>query len=140
MLVNGILEKNESSKLNSYNKLIENSKDFILMENQFFITKSWIDEEEKNNDDKYYHTKIQNNLGYYLRKRIEKTYKNNAKFKVYIIINYYLLLNRRRCRKPRLNPPNSIPLKKSGLPISYFDIIIPPLTNISLFSNFELCI
>ena len=54
MLVNGILEKNELSILNAYNKLIENSKDFILMENQFFITKSWIDEEEKNNDDKYY--------------------------------------------------------------------------------------
>ena len=81
------LGKNESSILNAYNKLIENSKDFILIENQFFITKSWTDEEEKNNDDKYYHAKIQNNIGYYIRKRIEKAYKNNEKFKVYIIIN-----------------------------------------------------
>ena len=70
--MNGILEKNESSILNAYNKLIENSKDFILMENQFFITKPRTDEEEKNNDDKYYRAKIQNNVGYYLRKRIEK--------------------------------------------------------------------
>ena len=85
--MNGILEKNESSKLNTYNKLIENSKDFILMENQFFITKPRTDEEEKNIDDKYYHAKIQNNFGYYIRKRIEKAYKNNEKFKVYIIIN-----------------------------------------------------
>ena len=64
------LGKNESSILNAYNKLIENSKDFILIENQFFITKSWTDEEEKNIDDKYYHAKIQNNIGYYIRKRM----------------------------------------------------------------------
>jgi len=81
------LGKKESSILNAFNKLIENSKDFILIENQFFITKSWTDEEEKNIDDKYYHAKIQNNFGYYIRKRIEKAYKNNEKFKVYIILN-----------------------------------------------------
>jgi phospholipase D1/2 len=53
----GGLEKNESSILNAYYNLIDNSKHFILIENQFFLSKTFSDEE---NEDINTSNRIQN--------------------------------------------------------------------------------
>ena len=79
----------ESSILKAYYELIKNSKHYIFIENQYFITKSWSSEERnKNNEDnkKPIRETVKNEIGYYIRKRIEKAYKNKENFKVYIFL------------------------------------------------------
>jgi phosphatidylserine/phosphatidylglycerophosphate/cardiolipin synthase-like enzyme len=44
----GLDKKDEYSILNSYYNLIEHAKHYILIENQFFISKSYNDEETGN--------------------------------------------------------------------------------------------
>jgi hypothetical protein len=44
----GLDKKIETSILNCYYDLIDNSKYYIMIENQFFISKSFTDEEHKN--------------------------------------------------------------------------------------------
>lgn len=41
------LRKTENSILKGYYQLIENSKHYIYIENQFFVSKSWTEEEKK---------------------------------------------------------------------------------------------
>ena len=79
----------ESSILKAYYELIKNAKHYIFIENQYFITKSWSNEERsKNNenDKKPIRETVKNEIGYYLRKRIEKAYKNKENFKVFIFL------------------------------------------------------
>ena len=77
----------ESSILKAYYELIKNSKHYIFIENQFFITKSWLNEEgNKNNENRTRRETVKNEIGYYIRKRIEKAYKNKENFKVYIFL------------------------------------------------------
>ena len=79
------LSETENSILKAYYQLIENSKHYILIENQFFISKAWTDEEMKNC--KYSISDIvQNEIALYLRRRIEKAYKNKENFKVFIFL------------------------------------------------------
>ena len=79
------LKKRENSILNAYYDLIQNSEHYIYIENQFFISKSFSEEERKacpySIEDL-----VENEIVYYLRKRIEKAYENNENFKVYIFI------------------------------------------------------
>ena len=75
----------EDSILNAYYKLIENSKHYIYIENQFFVSRSWNEEERKNNKN-CINDKVENKIAYYIRKRIEKAYENKENFKVYIFI------------------------------------------------------
>ena len=79
------ITKTEHSILDTYYRLIQNAKHYIYIENQFFISKSWNDEERADNDD-CINDIVQNKIAYYIRKRIEKAYKNNKNFKVYIFI------------------------------------------------------
>lgn len=44
----GLDKKDETSILNTYYNLIDNSKHFIFIENQFFVSKSFTDEEHVN--------------------------------------------------------------------------------------------
>ena len=79
------LREPEKSILQGYYELIENAKHYIYIENQFFVSKSWTDEERK----KCSHSVsdiVQNEIAYYLRKRIEKAYLNKENFKVYVFL------------------------------------------------------
>ena len=79
------LRETENSILQGYYDLIENAKHYIYIENQFFVSKSWTDEERK----KCPHSVsgiVKNEIAYYLRKRIEKAYYNKENFKVFIFL------------------------------------------------------
>ena len=70
------LDPPENSILQAYYHLIENSKHYIYIENQFFISKSF--------EDKSY--LVQNKIALYIRNRILKAVKNKEKFRVWILI------------------------------------------------------
>ena len=70
------LSTTECSILEAYYQLIEDSKHYIYIENQFFISKSF---EEKN-------YLIENKIALYIRNRILRAAKNKEKFKVWIFI------------------------------------------------------
>ena len=72
------LKANESSILEAYYQLIENSKHYIYIENQFFISKSFED-----NSKPYL---VENKIALYITNRILKAIKNKEKFRVYIFI------------------------------------------------------
>ena len=79
------LKKPEHSILNGYYELISNAKHYIYIENQFFVSKAWTDEEKK----KCKHSVsdiVKNEIVLYIRRRIEKAYKNKENFKVYIFL------------------------------------------------------
>jgi len=80
------IKETETSILKAYYDLIKNSKHYIYIENQYFISKSYTDEEQKNCPDSKKVKDVKNEIAFYLRKRIEKAYKNDENFKVYIII------------------------------------------------------
>ena len=75
----------ERSILQGYYKLIDNSKHYIYIENQFFITKSF-SEEERNNSNLNLSKVVKNEIGLHIRTRIEKAYKEKSKFKVFICV------------------------------------------------------
>jgi len=72
------LKTKENSILEAYYQLIENSKHYIYIENQFFISKSFED-----NGKPYL---VDNKIALYIRNRILKACKNKEKFRVYIFI------------------------------------------------------
>ena len=75
----------ERSILQGYYKLIDNSKHYIYIENQFFVTKPFSEDERIKsgiNLDKI----VQNEIGLHIRNRIEKAYENKENFKVFICI------------------------------------------------------
>ena len=82
------LKKTETSILKAYCELIENSKHYIYIENQYFISKSYTDDEKKEkNINKYSNDElVKNEISLYIRKRIEKAYENNENFKVFVFI------------------------------------------------------
>ena len=82
------LEQTETSILKAYYDLIENSKHYIFIENQYFISKSYSDEEkkEKNINENSKDELVKNEISLYIRRRIEKAYENNENFKVFIFI------------------------------------------------------
>ena len=80
------IKETETSILKAYYDLIENSKHYIYIENQFFISKSYTEEEKKNCPYSKDVNDVKNEIAFYLRKRIEKAYKNEENFKVYIIL------------------------------------------------------
>ena len=79
------ITKREHSILDTYYRLIEEAKHYIYIENQFFISKSWNEEEREDSED-CINDIVKNKIAYYIRKRIERAYKKNKKFKVYIFI------------------------------------------------------
>ena len=70
--------KKESSILQGYYKLIDNAKHYIYIENQFFITKSFSEEERINSGLKI-NSIVQNEIGLHIRKRIERAYLEKSK-------------------------------------------------------------
>ena len=82
---NAGINETEHSILNQYYNLIQNSKHYIYIENQFFISRSWNEKEIKDNDNCINYD-VNNKIAYYIRKRIEKAYNNKENFKVFIFI------------------------------------------------------
>ena len=77
--------KKEKSILQGYYHLIDNAEHYIYIENQFFVSKSFSEEERK--ECKYNLSDVVENLiAYHIRKRIEKAYANNEKFRVFVFI------------------------------------------------------
>ena len=77
-------KKDECSILAGYYNLIDNAKHYIYIENQFFVTKSYSDNES--NTGKNYNTLVQNEIGLHIRTRIERAWEKKANFKVFIFI------------------------------------------------------
>ena len=75
----------ERSILEGYYKLIDNSKHYIYIENQFFITKSFSEEERKKSGLNL-NRLVENEIGLHIRTRIERAYEEKANFKVFICI------------------------------------------------------
>ena len=70
------LNVTENSILQAYYQLIEDSKHYIYIENQFFISKSF--------EEKTY--LVENKIALYIRNRILKAVKNKEKFRVWVFI------------------------------------------------------
>ena len=66
----------ENSILQAYYRLIEDSKHYIYIENQFFISKSF--------ENKSY--LVENKIALYIRNRILRACKNKEKFRVWVLI------------------------------------------------------
>ena len=69
----------ENSILEAYYQLIDNAKHYIFIENQFFISKSFEDEQNK----QYL---VENKIALHLVNRILKAYRNKEKFRVYVFL------------------------------------------------------
>ena len=65
--------------------MIDNSKHYIYIENQFFISKAYTDE-ERNANPNYISTLVENEIALHIRTRIERAYETKTPFKVYIFI------------------------------------------------------
>ena len=78
-------KQTERSILQGYYKLIDNSKHYIYIENQFFITKSY-SEAERINSGLNLNTIVWNEIGLHIRARIERAYEEKSNFKVFICI------------------------------------------------------
>ncbi len=79
------IKRTEHSILNGYYELISNAKHYIYIENQFFVSKAWTDEERKQCKHSISDI-VKNEIALYIRRRIEKAYDNKENFKVYIVI------------------------------------------------------
>ena len=79
----GIKQK-EDSILQGYIKLIRESQNYIYIENQFFVSRPF-DEDEKKKCSALPDI-VENTIAYEIRKRIEKAYDEGKKFKVMVFI------------------------------------------------------
>ena len=75
----------EHSILNAYYHLIDTSEHYIYIENQFFVSKSFTEEERKKCKNATSQV-VENEIALHIRNRIERAYKNKEKFHVYIFI------------------------------------------------------
>jgi phosphatidylserine/phosphatidylglycerophosphate/cardiolipin synthase-like enzyme len=75
----------ERSILQGYYKLIDNSKHYIYIENQFFITRTYTQEDRRDSGINL-NRLVQNEIGLHIKSRIERAYEANENFKVFICI------------------------------------------------------
>ncbi len=75
----------ERSILQGYYTLIDNAKHYIYVENQFFITKPF-SEEERHNSNVGLCKIVKNEIGLHIRSRIERAYEEKTPFKVFICV------------------------------------------------------
>ena len=81
------MDQVENSILKAYYNLIENSKHYIFIENQFFVSKSY-DKTEEDSDagKKSISSIVRNEIALRIRKRIERAYISKEKFRVFVFI------------------------------------------------------
>ena len=77
--------KKENSILLAYYHLIEHSKHYLYIENQFFVSRAF-DEEERKECSHALSDVVENSIAFYIRKRIERAYYKNEKFRVFVFI------------------------------------------------------
>ena len=81
------MDQVENSILKAYYSLIENSKHYIFIENQFFVSKSYDKiEEDSDAGQKSISSIVKNEIALRIRKRIERAYLAKEKFRVFIFI------------------------------------------------------
>ena len=79
------LNTTEHSILEGYYKLIDNSKHYIYIENQFFITNPYSKDERKESGQSLKKV-VKNQIALHIRNRIERAYEKKENFKVFICI------------------------------------------------------
>lgn len=91
------LRATERSILNGYYELISNAKHYIYIENQFFVSKAWTDEEAKQCKHSISDI-VKNEIALYIRQRIEKpiTTKKISKYSFSCLFYRDLPVSRRR--------------------------------------------
>ena len=79
------VNKKENSILQGYYSLIDGAKHYLYIENQFFVSKAYNNEER---DDCEYALPdvVENMIAYHIRKRIERAYQQKEKFRVFVFI------------------------------------------------------
>ena len=77
--------KKEDSILQAYIKLIRESEHCIYIENQFFVSRPY-DDEDANNCPETLSNVVKNTIAYEIRQRILRAYKEKKKFRVIIFI------------------------------------------------------
>jgi phospholipase D1/2 len=77
--------KKENSILQGYYHLIDNAKHYLYIENQFFVSRAFNDEEMAECDYALSDV-VENLIAYHIRKRIERAYHSNEKFRVFVFI------------------------------------------------------
>ena len=77
--------KKENSILQGYYQLIDNSKHYLYIENQFFVSRAF-NEEERAECSHALSDVVENLIAYHIRKRIERAYYNKEKFRVFVFI------------------------------------------------------
>ena len=77
--------KIENSILQAYYQLIDNAKHYIYIENQFFVSRSF-NQEERDECDYALSDVVENLIAYHIRKRIERAYYAKEKFRVFVFI------------------------------------------------------
>ena len=79
------ITKPEHSILNAYYKLIDKAKHYIYIENQFFVSKSYTNEELEQSGANVSRI-VQNEIALHIRQRIEKAYEKKENFHVFVFI------------------------------------------------------
>ena len=79
------ISKKENSILKAYSRLIDNAQHYIYIENQFVVSRSFNEEEDDESED-YLPDVVENMIAYHIRKRIERAYQSNEKFRVFVFI------------------------------------------------------
>ena len=79
------IHKKENSILQAYYHLIDNSKHYLYIENQFFVSRAFSEEERKECSYSLSDV-VENMIAYHIRKRIERAYTSNEKFRVFVFI------------------------------------------------------
>ena len=77
--------KKENSILQGYYQLIDNSKHYLYIENQFFVSRAF-NEEEREECDYALSDVVENMIAFHIRKRIERAYRQKEKFRVFVFI------------------------------------------------------
>ena len=77
--------KKENSILQGYYHLIDNAEHFLYIENQFFVSRAF-SEEERRECKHSLSDVVENLIAYHIRKRIERAYLSKEKFRVFIFI------------------------------------------------------
>ena len=80
------LKETEHSILNGYYKLIDESKHFIYIENQFFVSRSWDQETICEKDFNEMNVTVENEIALHIFRRLEKAVRNDENFKVVVFI------------------------------------------------------
>jgi phospholipase D1/2 len=78
------IKKKEDSILQAYIKLIREAEHYIYIENQFFVSRAYDDEDKKNC--KKLSDVVQNTIALEIRKRILRAYEEGKKFRVIVFI------------------------------------------------------